>query len=256
MTHVGLMVFCLRSLFREYGFAFLVRVALRHPFQCWARLKDYLGRSSRESGSERPPEALTAHLRVGNQGMVLVGLGFCLKPIDPECPSGRANHDCAFFDHYYDRRRNASVIPACRSCQIRIIGLAALRSGCSLYIMTSAMDILEDMLLPALEKRRFRAALLALCRYSFAPIEIALALVGLNARLIPFAGGDCRDYRMWRRADKGVKEDQTRLETQDKEHILALLEAEKRTASPLRLSQTGNIYHPAQETEPITPERE
>jgi len=255
MTRAGLIGFCLRSLWREYGFAFLVRVVMRHPLLSWDRLMDYLGRSSRESGSERPPEALTARLSGGNQGMALVGLGFCLKPLDPGCPSGRANHDCAFFDHY-DSRRAAPVIPACRSCQIRILGQAALQSGCSLYIMTSAMDILEDVLLPALEKRRFRAALLALCRYSFAPIEIALALVGLDARLIPYAGGDCRDYRMWRQADRGIKEDQTRLETQDQEHILALLEAEKRTGSPLRLSRTGNIYHPAQKSEPITPEGE
>lgn len=242
MTRTDLIGFCLRSLWREYGIAFVARVVIRHPLLSWARLKDYLSRPSGEQGRDRRPENLTVQMTEGKMKKVLVGLGFCLKPLDPECPSERPNHDCAFFDRY-DPRQTASVAPACRICQIRELGLAALQSGCCVYIMTSAKDILADVLLPVLEEQRFKAALLALCRYSFAPFEIALELVGLDARLIPYAGGDCRDYRMWRRADKGIKEDQTRLDTQEKEDILVLLDSSRGKVPLRRVCRTGNIYH-------------
>ncbi len=250
MTRAGLLGFCLRSLWREYGIAFLLRVVMRHPLLCWTRLKDYLSRSSREQANERPPDDLAAHLTGGNPRMVLVGLGFCLKPLDPECPSGRPNHDCAFFDRHVHGPASA-VAPACRRCQIRILGLAGLRSGYRIYIMTSAKDILEDVLLPALKDRRFKAALLAICRYSFAPIAIALALVGLDARLVPFAGGDCEDYRTWRRADKGIKEDQTRLGAQEFEDCMAMMKPDSGMEHSLRISRSGNIYHAREDPERI-----
>lgn len=224
----GLLAFCLRSLYREYGVEFLVRVLLAHPLAAWKGIRDYA----------RPK---TAPLDATPQGPgCLTGIGFCLKPLHPPCPSGRANHRCACFEH------PDSPPPApCPSCLIRTLGTHALAAGHTVYIMTSARDLLHDVLLPALCRRRFRYAVLTLCRFSFEPMRLALAVCGVEARLFPFQDGDCRDYATWRRADIGDKPQQTFLD----EATLATLLAEVTHCPEEEHRQSvrsfGNLYEPS-----------
>ena len=208
---ISLALFSLRSLFTEYGAGFLTRVIVRYPLRTWRGLRRFRASERRET-----PFAFSG----GPDS--LVGLRFCLKPTDPPCLSGRANHECRYFEEAM--HRDPVPLPACcEDCQIRLIGERALEAGSDLYIMTSAQDILRDVLMPALEGRRFDRALLALCRYSFRPFRLALHIVGIEARLFAYQDGDCRSYRDWRRADKGFKDERTRLADVDRKTLLDLL---------------------------------
>jgi hypothetical protein len=209
MTKTGLLMFCMRSLGREYGWLFMSRIVFRHPVRTLRGLLRYMGIR------RRPEISLDGRQEPGlpgtglSQGETLVGLGFCLKPLDPQCPSGRANHDCEYFQRALHLDGGARPPLPCRDCSIRDLGLRALESGWAFYIMTSARDILFDILLPVLEERRFRHALLGLCRYSIEPFRIATAVVGLEAQLLTFSDGECADYRAWLLADRGIKNEQT-----------------------------------------------
>lgn len=229
---VGLLVFCLRSLYREYGVAFLRRVMLAHPLATLRGMVHFL----------RQPPARAAAWQ-GGAGS-LVGVGFCLKPLTPACPSGRANHDCAFFESNPQLDEGAWPAP-CRDCLIRVIGRQALAGASTLYVMTSAQDILFDVLLPALEARRFSRALLTICRFSFEPIRLALAIAGVEAQLIPFVHGDCREYAIWRRADIGDKPEQTTLEQADVRELQETLSRSALHASPPgRFRKSRHLFEP------------
>ena len=73
--NLSLLAFCFRSLYREYGAEFLTRVIFAHPVAA-AR---GIGRYTR--GWTSTP----AHWP-GGAGS-LVGIGFCLKPLTPACPT-------------------------------------------------------------------------------------------------------------------------------------------------------------------------
>jgi hypothetical protein len=110
------------------------------------------------------------------------------------------------------------------------------------YIMTSARDILFDLLLPALEARKFRYALLGLCRYSIEPFRIALSVVGLEAELTAFAEGDCTDYRSWRRADIGLKDERTCFSSEGLEAILLGISGASAGACGTEFRKVGNLF--------------
>jgi hypothetical protein len=95
------LVFCLRSLCKEYGVAFVRRVMLAHPLATLRGMVRFL----------RQPSSGAAGWR-GGAGS-LVGVGFCLKPMAPACPSGRANHDCVFFESNLHLNEDAWPAP-CR----------------------------------------------------------------------------------------------------------------------------------------------
>jgi len=230
-VNVGLLIFCLRSLCKEYGVAFLRRVMLAHPLATLRGMVRFL----------RQPSAGPAAWR-GGAGS-LVGVGFCLKPLVPACPSGRANHDCAFFESDLQLDEDAWPAP-CRECLIRVVGGQALASASTLYVMTSAQDILFDVLLPALEARRFHRALLTICRFSFEPIRLALAIAAVEAQLIPFVHGDCREYATWRRADIGDKPEQTTLEQAGVRELQQTLSSAARDDPPPRFRKSGHLFEP------------
>jgi hypothetical protein len=198
--------FCLRSLAREYGWLFIRRVAARHP---WRTLKAFRA-AGRIDAAERGAVEVgggTSGVRAGDPPSI-VGAGFCLKPLDPPCPSGRFNHDCVCLERLAAADGAAVPVP-CRSCAIREIGTRALQTGSAFYVMTSARDILNDVYVPALEGRRFETGLFVLCRYSFRPFAAGLLASGMHARMLPLERGDCRDYRTWLLADRGIKDEQT-----------------------------------------------
>ncbi|MFB3828198.1 MAG: hypothetical protein ACE15B_15625 [Bryobacteraceae bacterium] len=231
--NLSLLAFCLRSLYREYGSAFLVRVILAHPLETARGIARYM----------RGETAMPAPWR-GGEGS-LVGIGFCLKPLAPDCPSGRANHRCRLFDAGFE-----GDFPQCRDCLVRAIGRQALASASAVYIMTSARDILNDVLLPALARRRFRSAVLTMCRFSFEPMRLALAICGIEARLVPFVHGDCRDYAAWRRADIGDKPEQTLLDGAGFRDLTSTLSAGAQDVPARRFERAGNIYEPARTRRP------
>ena len=201
--------FSLRSLFKEYGTEFILKIALPHPILFVKGIKNYIG-------SQDIP------LKWKGGSRSIIGMGFCLKPLQPECLSGRFNHEC----HYLQANLHQKATPpphCCRDCKIREIGLLALKSNSPFYIMTSARDILHDLLLPASKKNTFSQAILGLCRYSVEPFKIALAVCSIDADFFPFEKGDCQDYKTWRRADKGIKEEQTCFFDKDLKTITAIL---------------------------------
>jgi hypothetical protein len=230
---LSLWSFGLRSLVTEYGLAFSLRILLRHPLRSLRGLRRYLrGEGAAELGEERASEPPG-----------LVGVGFCLKPLDPPCASGRANHDCLYFERRLHEGEHA-VPSCCSGCAIRELGTRALRAGSALYVMTSARDILHDLLLPAFARRDERPALITLCRYSFEPFRLALLICGLRARLVPFASGDCRDWPSWRRADLGDKPERTQLALADQGPLVEILEAAALDAPPAAFARAGNLFVP------------
>lgn len=228
-----LIKFCWFSLWREYGFAFIIHVILPHPIRT---VRGFFGFAmEKEKGRGR---SVTAE----KPAQSVVGLGFCLKPLDPVCISGRPNHDCYFLEH--NLFLQAEKMPdCCRECLIRKIGTLALAQGYNFYIMTSARDILSDIFLPALRSKRFSYAILGLCRYSMAPFRIAMSIVGINGQLFPYQQGDCKDYRSWRQADIGLKNEQTELDDRDIKDMLSLLGIESgRENLPVKVQKKGNIF--------------
>ena len=233
-------VFCLRSLVREYGWLFIRRVAARHP---WRTLKA-LRAAGRIDAAERLVVEVgeaTSDFRPGDPPSI-VGAGFCLKPLSPPCPSGRFNHDCVCLERLAGADRAAVPVP-CRSCAIREIGAQSLRAGSAFYVMTSARDILDDVYVPAVEARQFETGVFVLCRYSFKPFAMGVLASGMRARLVPLAQGDCRDYRTWLLADRGIKHEQT---TVDDAGMAGVAERLDRAAplQALTVERRGNVLHP------------
>ena len=232
--------FCLRSLIREYGWLFAWRVAVRHPWRTLKALREADKIDATGSGLVEVNGGVSAVPAGGPPS--IVGAGFCLKPVNPACPSGRANHDCLFLENQTGQS-TAGGPPPCRSCAIREIGTQSLRAGSAFYVMTSARDILEDVYLPALEARRFPTGLFVLCRYSFRPFAVGLMASGVSARLVPLGQGDCRDYRTWLLADRGIKDDQTTVDAVGLAGVGSLLGATA-AAPAARIERRGNVLFP------------
>jgi len=234
-------VFCLRSLVREYGWLFIRRVAARHP---WRTMKA-LRAAGRIDAAERLVVEVgggTSDFRAGGPPSI-VGAGFCLKSMDPPCPSGRFNHDCVWLERLAGAD-GADVPVPCRSCAIREIGAQALRAGSAFYVMTSARDILDYIYVPALQGRRFTTGLFVLCRYSFKPFAVGAVASGMSATMLPLDEGDCRDYRTWLLADQGVKDEQTTVDAAAIADVAGRLGG-ARPLKPLRVARRGNVLFPS-----------
>ncbi len=161
--------FSFRSLARKYAWLFFLNAVAAHPARAARGLGRYRRFIRERQGQEAdyarytaiPDEAaFNEDMRI-SASRPLLGLGFCLKPIDPEsslrsCPSGRANHDCLYLERCEARR-------ACADCAIFGISRLALEKGCPVYIMTSARDIARDFMFPQLKRNIFPSAVLLLC---------------------------------------------------------------------------------------------
>jgi hypothetical protein len=241
--------FSARSLLRPYGRLFLRSVVLRHPLRFLAGLKNYTRRVRPARGQE------SARVGVSSRedfeaalvnGDWRVGMGFCQKPLEPPCPSGRFNHECWFLT----RPEGAGMPPACRMCNIREIAERALPAGAAVYVMTSAADIARDLLLPALRGAVPGRVLLSVCPYSVPPLTLAMSVCGLRGMVQSYGEGDCKDFAMWSRADEGDKPEQTCLPPAAHRRMLALLDQvaarrAKVVAVPRRYAKAGNLYVPA-----------
>jgi len=241
--------FASKSLSREYGRRFLRKVVLRHP---WRTLKgvfeyrQFLKTGKREGGLthlfwEKEEDFL--HQATPDESL-LVGLGFCQKPF--ECPSGRPNHSCLYLSLLDLDQGEEWPHPICRECKVAITGKKALAAGANMHIMTSALDIAQDVMVPAIEEGRFRKVILCLCPFSVQAITLPLLICGIRGYLIEYSSGNCRNYQQWLLADRGIKKEMTAFRPEAYEKILSLLDLwAKRRGSPCRRFQREtNIYTP------------
>jgi hypothetical protein len=240
--------FASKSLFRAYGRQFLLKVVVRHPWQTLKGIFDYrrfLKRGRREGGMTylfwgREEDFLQ---EIASGESVLVGLGFCQKPF--ECPSRRPNHSCLYLSTLDLDQGEEWPHLICRECKVAIMGKKALAAGASMHIMTSALDIAHDLMIPAIEGRKFRKVILCLCPFSVQAITLPLLICGIRGYLIEYASGNCRDYQEWLLADRGIKEEMTTFRPEAFEKILSLLDLWALSGSPCRRFQREtNIYRP------------
>lgn len=232
--------FCLRSFVREYGWSFLHRISLPHPIRT---TKAFLKAGALDiSGNMIDISSGVPTLNLRGEGSI-VGVGFCMKPKNPPCISGRSDHDCHYLEHLL-QYSTTNIPECCRICTIREIGLMTLQAGAAFYIMTSAQHILNDVFIPALDERRFAAGLFVLCRYSLRPFAVGMIASGIRGLMFPYENGDCRDYKTWLRADRGIKEDQTEINESNQQTISRLLigSLQEQTAGS-HFERQGNILY-------------
>lgn len=246
--HIRIWDFSFRSVMREYGRDFMKYVILRHPVRTFRGIRRY-----RRSVN---PESSTVFLSGSGfqggdgEGRPVIGVGFCLKPLHPACVSGRGNHDCFYLERNLHRKPEPGTAPrplpaSCQDCVIKDIGLLSLSAGGVFYIMTSARDILYDLILPSLETRRFSRGLFVICRYSFEPFRLALAIASIRGCLFPYEKNDCGDYATWLRADNGFKDEQTSIPAADWLSIHTLLAGSEDTGeSSILIQKRGNLFYP------------
>jgi hypothetical protein len=249
--------FSLRSLRRRYGFTFLRSVALRHPLKTFSGVLRYrrLLRERKRQQDITPlfegcVEDLVSRMVLGGRDL-LVAVGFCQKPLEPPCPAGRPNHDCLYLDGLDLKHPLAAMHPACRRCDIQTIGTEALLAGANMHIMTSALDIAHDVMIPSIDRERFGQAIMCLCPYSVQAITLPLIICGIEGFLISYASGNCLDYQQWLLADVGIKREMTVLNPAAYDKVLTFLRlaAEhraKEAAHYTRFVRDGNIYVPCE----------
>ena len=254
--------FSFRSLLHRYGSAFLKEVVLRHPLRTISGLLAYrrLVHGDHRRGDITylfsEAEEDFQHRVAEGEGNFLVAVGFCQKPMrgaghGHECPVERFNHRCLYLAQLNLSQPESRSIPSiCHSCEIRVIGTRALRAGADMHIMTSALDIAHDIFVPALERRRFKTAILCVCPYSVQPIALSLLICGIEGFVVQFDSGYCADYSQWSLADRGVKDERTLLSPQAHSKILDFLDGVADLRAELgkppyhRFQPEGNIYVP------------
>lgn len=249
--------FSFRSLRSRYGLTFLGRIMLRHPLKAVAGILQYrrlLRRRTKQTDitllHEGAEEDLIARLVMAKTGL-LVAVGFCQKPLAPGCPAGRPNHDCIFLDELDLEDEAEPAHQVCVQCDIRAIGIRALLAGANMHIMTSALDIARDVMIPSVHDQRFTSAMMCLCPYSIQAIALPLIICGIEGFLVGYASGNCVDHQQWLLADRGTKREMTTLRPGAYEKLLTLLRrlAERREKEGLlyvRFARRGNIYVPIQ----------
>ena len=254
--------FSFRSLPHRYSSAFLKKVVFQHPLRTLSGLLAYrhLFHSDRRRGDitylfSGTEEDFQHRVAEGERGF-LVAVGFCQKPMREaghghECPMGRFNHRCLYLAQLDLSQPEGRSIPSvCHSCEIRAIGTRALRAGADMHIMTSALDIAHDIFVPALERGRFKTAILCVCPYSVQPMALPLLICGIEGFVVQFNSGYCADYSQWSLADRGIKDDRTLLSPQVRGQILDFLDgvtalrAEQGKPPYHRFQLEGNIYVP------------
>jgi len=243
--------FSFHSLTKGYGHLFLREVVLRHPCRTLRGIVEYRRflRAGRREGDitylfwEKEESLLE---EVANGERPLIAVGFCLKPFD--CPSGRPNHSCLYLSMLDLDRKEKWPHPICRECKVAIIGKKALVAGANVHIMTSALDIAHDLMIPVMEEGRFRKVILCLCPFSVQAITLPLLVCGIRGYLIEYSSGSCRDYQEWLLADRGIKGEMTTLSPEALEKVMSLLDllASQRRGH-IRFERQGNIYWPVGE---------
>ena len=251
MTFLGFKVwdFSFRSLFHRYGTAFLQEIVFRHPLRTLAGITRY----RRWLQNYRPKNDITWFSRKSEQNFqrdsaqteksFLVAVSFCQKVMRESgsqngCPAGRFNHRCLFLAQL-DLSSPLKIPSVCQNCNIQSIGPKALSAGANVHIMTSALDILHDIFMPALKRARFSAAIFCVCPYSVHPIILPLFICGVEGFVVQFNEGYCKDYRQWSLADHGIKREHTFMQEEAYSKILNFLSG----AAEIRGKLGKKAYH-------------
>ncbi len=250
--------FSLHSLGYEYGKMFLREVMLKYPLRTLGGLHRY-NRMIRKGETQGEIVGLTqrglpdlARRMADRRDKSLVGVGYCQKPLDADthggCPSGRFNHNCLFLEgvNLTDKKQ---PLPgrACRRCSIKTIGLQSLKSGLTLYIMTSATDVAQDILIPSLKRQKYRHGLFFLCPYSSEPFIFSLLICRIEACLFRYQSGNCEDYAQFIAADNGNKPKQTKISSVSWDwwgKFNQQIEQHPKSASYTHFSFRGNVLVP------------
>jgi hypothetical protein len=239
--------FCMRSMFQPYGRLFLRSVILRHPFRTISGVLSYRRRLRSLKQPDIYPIGIKSESGVRDllsEDNLLVGIGFCQKPLDPPCPAGRFNHQCVLLEQPVMQ----TLPEACMECPIRDTIIRSMQAGASIYIMTSAIDIARDMLLPNFHSP-YSCHLIAVCPYSIPPLTLAMTICGLRGLVFAFNRGDCLDYTAWLNADKGTKAEQTFLSSPAQKKLISLLDTDAPAdLSRYHIEKRGNIYIPVLKT--------
>jgi hypothetical protein len=247
--------FSFRSLRRQYALTFLRRIVLRHPLRTCEgvlRLRNFQRQHENLRHVtflfEGAEEDFLLSLREAKTRL-LVAVGFCQKPLAPVCPAQRPNHDCVYLDSVDLSTEGQVVHAACQRCDVRMLGTLALRAGACMHVMTSALDIARDVMIPSADHGRFSKIILCLCPYSVRVIDLPLTICGLEGYLLGYASGNCANYEQWLRADRGFKKEMTMLDPAVHSRVVSLLErlVEARASEGqryVRFRRQGNIYEP------------
>jgi len=235
--------FCMRSMFQPYGRLFLQSVILRHPFRTVSGVWSYRRRLRSLKQTDIYPIGIKSESEVRDllaENNLLVGIGFCQKPLDPPCPAGRFNHQCVLLE-----QPGMQTFPeACTQCAIRDTIIRSIQAGASIYIMTSAIDIARDLLLPNFHSP-YSCYLITVCPYSIPPLTLAMTICGLKGLVFAFNRGDCLDYTAWLNADKGTKAEQTFLSSPAQGRLISLLDTDAPAdMSRYHIEKRGNLYIP------------
>ncbi len=248
--------FSFHSFSRPYGRFFLREIVLRHPWRTLKGLWTYR-RAMRGVGPLtrlfHDDDASFVRRAACQENGLLVALGFCQKPLDNGstlrgCPVGRFNHECAILGRSDPFVKKERLPFPCRTCDVRALGLRALRAGAAFYIMTSAADIGRDVLLPIIDHGRFRQGIFLLCPYSVPAFILPLCIGRTEALFAAYESGDCRGYGQFIRADEGQKNEHTRLSPGAREKVMALLDriaAERDCLSARHFQREGALFVPA-----------
>jgi len=255
---LSLVHFSARSLTQAYGRTFIRRILLRHPLAALRGLRGYLSLPAPQSAQRvllHQGAAEFLQQAAGDGERLLVATGFCQKPLPTAaggsgCPAGRFNHRCACLSNSADGTTQVRPAATCGTCFIRVLGRAALGAGASFAVLTSALDIAHDILIPSLEEGRFARFLFAICPYSVEPMTLALLICGLEGYLTSYEQGACADYDQWLRADHGDKPERTVLSSGSSAKMLQLLERvaalrqDRAVPQPSHYELRDNVYRP------------
>jgi hypothetical protein len=247
--------FSFRSIREEYALTFLRQVALRHPFRTARGILKYQRLARQEVGQhgatrmfEGSDAEFVQRLCEAKTGL-LVAVGFCQKPLAPPCPAGRPNHDCVYLDTLDLETEEHAAHAACEGCDIRTLGTLALRAGAHMHIMTSALDIARDVMIPSVDGGHFGNVIMCLCPYSVRVIALPLTICGLEGCLLGYESGACANWDQWLLADRGIQHRMTMLGPRSHSSMVAVLEkiAQAKALEGLasaRFRRQGNIYEP------------
>ncbi len=231
---VGFWEFGIRSMFRRLGAEVLGRLLLSHPLQS---SKGYLRYRDHQVKNET---VLTIPNLPGGSHLILLG-AYCQKPVTKEnpCPSGRFNHRCYFIE-------NLKIYRACRHCDIRKMAGLAMLLGCCFYIMTSSVDLLQHIFLPALRNRAFSHFLVMICPYAKELFLFPAFISDMEGYTLTLGRGSCRDYRQFLLADQSHKSNQTHLSPSAQHRLQSLHKQAKLSCGGYqRLIRKECLYAPS-----------
>lgn len=237
---IGFWGFGIRSMFRRLGAEVVGRILLSHPLRSG---KGYL--RYRDHQLKNDTVLIIPNL-LGCWRLVLLG-AYCQKPVTKEnpCPSGRFNHRCHFIE-------NLKTYPACRHCDIRKMAELAMLLGCCFYIMTSSIDLLRHIFLPALRNKAFSYFLVMICPYAKELFLFPAFISDMEGHILTFDRGSCKDYRQFLLADKGQKSNRTHLLPSARHRLQGLYKQAKLSSeSYRRLIRKECLYVPSCEVDDL-----